>query len=305
MMRILITGSNGFVAQKFCELYGEIPKNNVFLGISKAPNRNRFLPSESFVQCDLTDLVQLSAILSEFRPTHILHAAAISSVEACVQNPELAKAVNVELTKFLGEYATNHNTHLTFLSTDFVFDGRRQEFYSETDSTAPTNAYGQTKVEAEQHLIDLGGNIAILRTILVYGCIADPTRSNLVLWAKQQLEANKPIKVVNDQWRMPTWVDDLAYACFLSMEKSVTGIFHISGGEQLSIESAVRHAAEYWQLDQSLIQSISAKEIGQDQNRPQRTGFILDKAKTILGFTPTPFIVSLQKIEEQLKQYNR
>ena len=304
MMRILITGSNGFVAQKFCELYCQTTKNNRFLGVSKSPNRNKFLSSECFVQCDLTDLEKLGAILSEFRPTHILHTAAISSVEACLQNPELAKAVNVELTKFLGEYATNHNAHLTFLSTDFVFDGRRQESYRETDTTAPVNAYGQTKVEAEHHLLDLNGNIAILRTILVYGCIADPTRSNLILWAKQQLGANKSIKVVNDQWRMPTWVDDLARACFLGMEKAAKGVFHISGGEQLTIESAVRHVADYWQLDESLIQSISAKEIGQDQNRPQRTGFILDKAKTILGFTPTPFIVSLQKIEEQLKQYN-
>lgn len=302
-MRILITGSNGFVAQKFCELYGAT--ENLFLGISKAPNRNKSLSSESFIQCDLNDLEKLGDILSEFRPTHILHAAAISSVEACVQNPELAKAVNIELTKFLGQYATNHHTHLTFLSTDFVFDGRQQEHYRETDKTTPINAYGKTKTEAEQHLLNLNSNIAILRTILVYGCIADTTRSNLVLWAKQQLETNKSIKVVNDQWRMPTWVDDLVRACFLSMEKAASGIFHISGGEQFSIESAVRQVADYWQLDQSLIQSISAKEIGQDQNRPQRTGFILDKAKTILGFTPTPFIVSLQKIEEQLKQYNR
>lgn len=303
-MRILITGSNGFVAQKFCEIYYKENKKPTLLGLSKAPNRNTFLPSESFMQCDLADFEKLLAILSDFHPTHILHVAAISSVEACEQNPKLARTVNVDLTRILGEYASDHQAHLTFLSTDFVFDGLDGP-YSETDSTAPVNAYGQTKVEAEQQLSTLNGEIAILRTILVYGCIADNTRSNLVLWAKQQLENDIPINVVYDQWRMPTWVDDLAYACFLAMQNKVQGTFHISGPELFSIESTVRQIADHWNLNASLITPISAKDIGQDQNRPQKTGFILDKAKTVLGFTPTPFKVTLQQIDAQLKKYNR
>lgn len=303
-MRILITGSNGFVAQKFCEMYNNTNNEHILLGLSKAENRNIFLPSTSFIQCDLTDFEKLRSILTDFRPTHILHLAAISSVEACVQNPDQAQIVNVDLSRFLGIYASEHRTHLTFLSTDFVFDGLNGP-YIETDPTGPVNAYGQTKVDAEEQLLKLPGKIAILRTILVYGCIPDATRSNLVLWAKQQLEAKKPINVVYDQWRMPTWVDDLAEACFLTMQKNIQGVIHISGSELFSIESTVHKIANYWKLNTSLITAISAKDIGQDKNRPRKTGFILDKAKTLLGYTPTPFVVSLQEIEKQLKQYNR
>lgn len=302
-MRILITGSNGFVAQKFCELWETEKREGTLLGVSKTPNRNVNLSSTYFVQCDLTDLVELEGILLKFRPTHILHTAAVTSVEACRDNPEMAQKVNVELTKFLGEYAVEHDVHMTFLSTDFVFDGKEGP-YREQDRTAPVNAYGQSKVEAERQLLALDGNIAILRTILVYGSISDTSRSNLVLWAKKQLEEHQSIRVVNDQWRMPTWVDDLAKACLLSMQKEASGVFHISGPEMFSIEETVFQIANYWELDTSLITAISAKDIGQEQNRPTKTGFILDKAKTILGFTPTPFVVSLQKIDEQLRRYN-
>lgn len=301
-MRLLITGSNGFVAQKFCELWHLQNKEGVLLGISKTPNRNRDLPSRSFVQCDLTDTEQLGHILGEFRPTHILHTAALTSVEACHTNPQMAQRINVDLTQFLGKYASDHQIHLTFLSTDFVFDGQNGP-YSESDSISPINTYGQTKAEAERHLLHLDGKIAILRTILVYGCIADSSRSNLVLWGKKQLEDKIPIRVVTDQWRMPTWVDDLARACFLAIQTHAQGVFHISGAEMFSIEEAVYQIADFWNLDKSLITPISAKDIGQDENRPRRTGFILDKAENILGFTPTPFIVSLQKIDEQLRRY--
>lgn len=303
-MRILLTGSNGFVAQKFCEQWYDKERDGALLGISRSPNRNSFLTASCFVQCDLAEPDQIANLLAEFKPTHILHTAALSSVESCGSNPDLAQRINVDLTKFLGDYAVKNNIHLTFLSTDFVFDGKNGP-YREEDTTAPINAYGQSKIDAEQQLRALNGNIAILRTILVYGCIPDTGRSNLILWAKKQLEQNHPIRVVNDQWRMPTWVDDLAHACLLSMQTKAEGIFHISGSEMYSIEEIVHKVADYWKLDRILITSISAQEIGQAMNRPAKTGFILDKAKTVLGFTPTPFVVSLQRINEQLKHYDQ
>ena len=302
-MRILITGSNGFLGQKFCEVLTQKEESYPLLGLSKSANRNPYLTASEFKQIDLTDFDKLQEILTCFKPTHILHTAAITSVEGCAENPSVAELVNVRLTHFLGQFCTENHTHLTFLSTDFVFDGKDGP-YREEDSTNPLNAYGQTKVTAEKVLLEMNASVAILRTILVYGAIPDKGRSNLVLWAKSQLGQNKPIKVVSDQWRMPTWVDDLAEACYLSMQQQAQGVFHISGNEMMSIEEAVHLLADTWNYDKSLISSITAEEIGQDQNRPRRTGFVLDKAKSILNFTPTPFVVSLQKIKEQLKAYN-
>lgn len=303
-MRILITGSNGFLSQKFCELLLKSDEQHELFGLSKSENRNPFLQQYQFEQIDLTDFEKLKTSLVRFNPTHILHTAAATTVELCEQEPILAKKINVDLTTFLAEYCVSKNVHLTFLSTDFVFDGQKGP-YKEDAPTCPVNAYGKNKVAAEQAIKLSSAEAAILRTILVYGTIPDKNRSNLVLWAKKQLESGQAIKVVNDQWRMPTWVDDLAQACYLALGQKAQGIFHISGAEMFSIEETVEQVAAYWQLDKSLIVSISAKEIGQHDNRPRKTGFDIDKAKTVLGFEPTPFIVSLQEIEKQLYRYNQ
>lgn len=302
MTRVLLTGSNGFVAQKFCELFDKDEHQATLLGLSKSSNRNPYLQPSTFKQVDLTDFDSLKQILKDFAPTHILHTAAITSVEACENEKKLAQKVNIDLTTLLGQYAKDNNCHLTFLSTDFVFDGKNGP-YTETDSVAAVNFYGESKIEAEKQLLALNSDIAILRTILVYGAIPDKGRSNLVLWAKGQLEQQKPIKVVSDQWRMPTWVDDLAQACISAILLRAKGVYHISGEEMMTIEEAVLTLADTWNFDKSLISSISAKEIGQENNRPRKTGFILDKAKTELDYRPTPFIVSLRQIKEQLEKY--
>lgn len=302
-MRVLLTGSNGFLGQKFCEKSSEFTEIKAVLGISKSENRNPYLNDDTFQQLDLLDTNALTKVIQEYQPTHILHCAALTSVEICEQQPELAIQINVELSKHLAQIAKEQNIHFTFLSTDFVFDGQHGP-YQENDAVKATNAYGQSKINAEQAILATNTNTAILRTILVYGAIPDKGRSNLVLWAKKQLENGTKINVVSDQWRMPTWVDDLANACYLVMQRKATGIFHISGNEMMTILEAVQKLADTWNLDKSLIHSITAAEIGQATNRPRKTGFILDKAEQILNFKPTSFVVSLQKIEEQLKKYN-
>ena len=302
-LRIFITGSNGFVAQKFTELISDYRHPVELLGISKSINRNPYLTEQQFIQADLLDQHKVLEILSDFKPTHILHTAAITSVEVCENDKILAQQMNVEVTIQLADYAAVNGCHMTFISTDFVFDGKKGP-YKETDQTNPVNEYGRTKVQAEQYLLNSPCKSAILRTILVYGAIPDTSRSNLVIWAKNQLENQHAIKVVSDQWRMPTWVDDLALACLLAMKKCADGIFHISGNEMMTIEEAVYIIANKINLDTRLVSSISAKEIDQANNRPQRTGFVLEKSSSELNFIPTSFVVSLQEIKKQLHYYS-
>lgn len=301
--RILLTGSNGFLGQKLTDHLTE-RKDVELCCTSQSANRNPNSSGYTFVELDLRDGKQLEKLIHYFKPTHIIHTAALTSVEICEQDPEGCKALNVDVVAHLANICREDDIHLTFLSTDFVFDGQNGP-YDELAATNPCNAYGQSKLDAERVLLASGCRAAILRTILVYGIIADRGRSNLVLWAKGKLEAGEPIKVVSDQWRMPTFVDDLANACILAVERNAEGVFHISSEQMLSIKEAVEQVADYWQLDKTLISSITAKEIGQDKNRPQKTGFILDKAKQELGYQPTPFQASLSTIDQQLKLFRK
>ena len=300
-MRILITGSNGFLGQKVIEKCLD-KKDITIFGVSKSKNRNIYLPEENFRQVDITDFEALLNIFNTFGPTHIIHTAAITSVEACEEDQDNCERVNVLTTEKIAEYCNGTGSHLTFISTDFVFDGKDGP-YREGDPTAPCNAYGQSKLEAEQRIIQTGCNHAILRTILVYGAIADKNRSNIVLWGKNKLSQSETISVVNDQWRMPTWVDDLADACILAVEKRAQGVFHISSNQLFSILEIVQQVAKFWKLNPDLIKPISAEAIGQARNRPQKTGFILTKAEEELAFRPTPLLRSFEIMKQQLERF--
>lgn len=297
--RILLTGSNGFLGQKLTDLIVQKTDYSL-LCTSKSANRNPNIKGYEYIQLSLLNQQELATLIETYNPTHIIHTAAITSVETCEENWEECKQLNIDTVQVLAEICKKKNIHLTFLSTDFVFDGKEGP-YPETAPTNPCNVYGKSKVGAEQAIIRSGCKAAILRTILVYGVTADKNRSNLILWAKNKLQNNEVISVVQDQWRMPTWVDDLAHACLLAIQKNADGIYHISSDEMYSILDIVYKVADHWSLNRDLIIPVTAKEIGQADNRPRMTGFVLDKAKKELGFSPTSLAKSLIEIDKQLE----
>lgn len=298
---VLITGSNGFLGQKLTDLLSADSRYEV-IATSKGENRNPNQADYTFRQLDILDTASLDNILQQYKPASIIHTAALTSVEACEEHPELCQRLNIDVVAQLGRYAALNNSYLVHLSTDFVFDGKNGP-YKEHDPTNPLSSYGKSKVDSEKALALTQCKYAVLRTILVYGIIADEKGSNLVLWAKDKLSKQEAIKVVNDQWRMPTFVDDLARACKSAIEKQETGIFHISGEEMMTIADAVYTIADFWNFDRTYISEISADTIGQTANRPRKTGFDLSKAKHLLDYRPTPFRESLHLIDQQFKTF--
>ena len=136
--------------------------------------------------------------------------------------------------------------------------------------------------------------------MLVYGVSEDMSRSNIVLWVKKSLEEGKQIQVVNDQWRTPTLAEDLAQACELALKKNATGIFHISGEEMMTPLDIARQTAQFFGLDASLIKPADSSTFTQPARRPPKTGFVITKAKTQLGYQPHSFTQGLALIRDQL-----
>jgi dTDP-4-dehydrorhamnose reductase len=139
------------------------------------------------------------------------------------------------------------------------------------------------------------------RTVLVYGIVDNMSRSNIVLWVKQNLEQGKTINVVDDQYRTPTLAEDLADGCILLAEKKASGIYNISGKDFLNILEVAHLVADYYKLDKSLIKPSKSADIKQPAKRPPITGFIIDKAKRDLGYNPHSFVEGIKFLEEQLK----
>lgn len=283
-MKILITGSNGLLGQKLVDLC--LAKKIDFLATSLGVNRYSVCPPERYQSFDITEEQQVQDVINAYRPTHIIHTAAMTNVDQCELNPEACDLVNRQAVQMLAKFCVQNEIHLQLLSTDFVFDGTSGP-YKETDAPAPLSVYARSKVEAERVLQNtIGLSYSIVRTIIVYGTGENLSRSNLILWAKEALKKGETIQIVDDQFRAPTWAPDLAWACLRICELNETGIFHISGPETMSIYQIVARIAAFYGLSMQHVNKLSSNNLKQPAKRPPVTGFILDKAHQTLGFQP-------------------
>ncbi len=300
MTKILITGSNGLLGQNLLKQL--IRRGDCqILAISKSPDVYPVKSGYQFVQLDITQRQDILAISEFFRPDVVIHAAAMTQVDPCELNPELCMQVNVEGTRNMADLATSCSAKFIFISTDFVFDGENGP-YSENDDTCPVSQYGWSKLEAEKITQELTVPWAIVRTILVYGLTPAMSRSNLVLWVKNSLEQGQAIRVVEDQFRMPTLVDDLAWGIIRIMDLKRQGIYHLSGSEMASVLDLAVQTAQYFGLDTHLISAIHSNELNQPGKRPPATGFILDKAIKELNYQPKIFTQGLSVVQNLLEK---
>ncbi len=299
-MRILLTGSNGLLGQK---LIGRLSTRTDVDLIATARGENRAALREGYRyhSLDITAREEVLKTVAHFKPDVLIHTAAMTHVDQCEQQLEACLLLNVSAVEYLVEACAANRAHLVHLSTDFVFDGSKGPL-DESAVPGPISVYGQSKLEAE-HIVEAGcDSYSILRTMLVYGLADEMSRSNIVLWAIDSLSAGKAIKVVHDQFRSPTWAEDLAAACELAALSRAKGIFHISGERTLSILEFVHEVARFWNLDESLIEAIDSASLAQPARRPPRTGFIIEKARRELGFIPHSLADSFSKIQEQLSE---
>jgi len=295
-MKVVITGSNGLLGQSLLKLLlQEKYTYNVF-GFSRGENRSG-RDDFSYVSIDITDEENLKETLLEIQPDFIINTAAMTQVDHCEGDKEACDLLNVTVVKWLSEISNQINAHLIHLSTDFIFDGIKGN-YKETDTPNPLSYYGVSKLKSEKVLIDSKISYTILRTILVFGKVYDMSRSNIVLWVKSMLEQGKEITIVDDQYRTPTYVEDLALACKISMDKKATGIYNISSNELLSVYKIAQQIADAFHLDKNLIKPISTENLNQTAPRPAKTGFDLSKTNKVLEFYPKSFKEDLQRFKE-------
>lgn len=284
-MRILITGSNGLLGQKIVQYCND--KKIDFLATSVGANRNPNCKNDNYRSLDITKRDEVQSVFSTYGPTHIINTAALTNVDKCEAEVDRCNEINVIGVENLLNFAQNNNCHLQQISTDFIFDGEKGN-YSEEDEPNPLSEYGRSKLKAENLIIESEHtNYSIIRTSVVYGTGENLSKSNIVLWALEELKQNNQLKIVDDQFRAPTFAKDLAIGCMKILELNETGVFNLTGSNCVSIYGFVLQIAGYLKVSPKLVAAIKTAELNQTATRPKNSGLNLSKAKKVLNYEPT------------------
>ncbi|HDP74718.1 MAG TPA: SDR family oxidoreductase [Bacteroidales bacterium] len=290
-MRILITGANGLVGKNIAKVLIATNQVEVFAtSLKKFQLEGATTFTSNLLNADINHMVD------DIRPETVVHCAALSSPDACEVDRYACHRMNVGLTKRIVSACVNYNVHLVFLSTDFIFDGAKDN-YTELDMPNPVNYYGESKVEAEK-LIQASGVVnTIVRTSLVYGVETKLSRPNILTRVIDNLRKNKQYKVPSDQIRTPTYAPDLASAISQICLNRVTGIYNISGDRIISVADFAILAAKAFNLNHELLLPVNSNDLAEAAPRPKTTPLDISKAKNDLNFTPTPIEMALEKIK--------
>jgi len=284
-MKLLITGINGFLGRHLTNYLAGKGFSVTATGRNNA--KGTLLNSVKFISADLLNTQQSFEMVNELQPNVIIHTAAKSKPDECEQQKELCLQTNLEATKILANAAKQVSAKFIFISTDFVLG--EGENHIETSIPNPLNFYAQSKLMAEIYIQQHLDNYCIIRPVLIYGKHIEGIRNTFIDWVQQSLQAGKQIKVVNDQFRTPTFVDDICFGIERIISLDKTGIYHLAGEQILTPYSMAVKIANHLQLDCNLIIPVDENSFPEPVKRAKRSIVNIDKAKAELDYQPLSF----------------
>jgi dTDP-4-dehydrorhamnose reductase len=284
---ILGTGLSGLVGSRIVELL---------------ENKYEFIDLSLKTSIDITQSDQVLPVFQKSPAKVVVHMAAKTDVDSCEDDKilgeeGLAWRVNVIGTQNIVEAACETNKRVIYISTDFVFDGTK-EYYTEDDEPNPVNWYGFTKYEGERTLVDSDISYCIVRLAYPYRAHFSE-KADFVRRIIEKAKKQEKIMSLTDHTITPTFIDDIAMALDLLLEKEVTGIFHVVGSQFVTPYEAVEKILETFKLEGDN-QPILREKYFQDRAfRPCRLALKNDKIIK-LGADMRRFDDGLREMRKQL-----
>jgi dTDP-4-dehydrorhamnose reductase len=290
-LRLLITGASGLLGSKLVKLAIESGHEVHSLYFEHSMQEGR--PQ----QLDVTDQAAVEKALTDKLPEVVIHAASITDLDLCEQNPQLAFRVNATATGYIAEACRSVKSMLIYLSTDYIFDGERGN-YRENDKPNPVNVYGKSKLLGEEEVARKAGDFCIARTSVVFGW-GRRHRPNFATWVHENLRAGQRINVVTDQYATPTLNSNLARMLVEAAERRLNGIFHLSGSTRVNrYEFAVLMARKFG-FDEKLLTSVKAESTSWIARRPFDSSLNVAKAQASLNNRPSTLDEALNEFADE------
>lgn len=268
-MKIMVTGGAGMLGQAvvaYCLAQGE--------------------PVAAFDHktLDITDELKLDAAFERERPDVVINCAAWTDVDGCEGDPEYANKVNALGPQLLALACRKIGAQLITISTDYVFDGEKDGFYTQRDHPNPQSAYGASKLEGERRAQHAWANTIVVRSGYIFGVGGRNFLSTLIARAREGEE----LKAICDSFGTPTYAPDLARRLFELAQLDLPGTYHVvNAGEGTTFEGFARCALKAAGLNESLLKAIRLGDLKRPAPRPRnsRLRCVLSDA---LGLEPLP-----------------
>ncbi|MEW6044636.1 MAG: dTDP-4-dehydrorhamnose reductase [Thermoproteota archaeon] len=282
MTKFLVTGSSGLVGRQVVK---DLVAENFDVYSCYHIEKPEF---GILTHLDISKKEEIVNVLEIIKPDVIIHLAAMTDVDMCETQKDLAVLINTKATEILAREAARHDAFFVYMSTDYVFDGKKG-MRNEDDDPKPVNFYGKSKLDAEIALSGLVSSYAIVRTSTPFGI--HPKKKNFPLWVKESLESKKETAVLIDQYTSPTFVPNLSKMVVEISIRKITGLIHLAGASRLSRYEFAKIIADKLSLDTTLLKPTKIAEMSWRAQRPHDSSLDVSKANKILSNKP-------QKIEQ-------
>ncbi|MDD5317385.1 MAG: SDR family oxidoreductase [Candidatus ainarchaeum sp.] len=294
-MRVLVTGASGLLGFRVARLAARA--HSVVAAYSTTPVE---LAGAETVRLDVLDRESVFRAVKSADPDTIIHCAAMAGVDDCERFPEKAVAVNGTGTESLAMAARNVGAKLAYVSTDYVFDGKKQGAYTELDAPNPINSYGRSKLRGE-FAARLAGNYAVARTSVLFGWNLCGSRENFYAKMVGALKRGEQVQLDTSSIVTPTFVENAAEGLVRIGESGARGLFHVSGGVAMNRFEFGLLAARVFGFDESLITPSTPGEFGWLAKRPENSALSAEKAERELGLKPVPPKEGWMRMKQELE----
>ena len=281
-------GASGLLGEGFQHISKDT-KNEFILCYTK----NKILNAE---QLDITKNDAIKSFFKIHKPDVTINCSAITDLDFCEKNKSYVLDVNALGAKKLAQACNVHNSHLIHISTDYVFDGTSGP-YQENDVPKPISYYGQTKHESEELVLKENENFCVVRTALLYGWCHN--KQNLATMIISELRNNRQVKLIDDQQVSPSYADNVAEMMLELAQMKISGIFNVANSSTVTRYDFGILLSEVFELNKSLIKSISIEDFHWKVPRPHKGGLLTEKISKVLHKKPLTVKECLIRMREE------
>ena len=249
------------------------------------------------IKMDLLNHEMISNVMSEKKPNVVIHLGAMTGVDLCEKDQDNALKINSQATEILAKESSKTNAFIVYVSTDYVFDGNIG-MYKENDTTNPLGFYGKSKLLGEKSIQNFSSDWCIARTSTPFGL--HPTKQSFPIWVIENLQRQKQIDVLSDQFTSPTYVPNLSRMLIEISERHLNGIFHVAGATKISRYEMASIISKKLNFDEKLLREISINELKWEAQRPKDSSLDVSKIASILNEKPQKINQSINPFIDEL-----